>query len=157
MTTICWDGRKLAADTRYIEGDSFHGYCRKIIMLNDGKILAVSGEIGYLKTLGDAIEAGKTWGETLSRKEMAKFGALLYDPDADVMYYFDASHKGFIPLATRKTAIGAGAEIAMAFMRQNYTAKNAVRAVSKVHVTTNNIIDIYDSETKELTLAPLPE
>ena len=156
MTTICWDGKILAADTRYIEGDSLFGYCRKILLLNNGQVLAAAGDVGFLRTLRDCLENNKNIAEAITKKELNKFGALLLDPSG-VMWYFDSTYKGFIPLDSHIAAIGSGGEIAIAFMRHRYTAVNAIKAVARTHVTTNNIIDTYDPETQELTLAPFPE
>ena len=156
MTTLAWDGRILAADTRYTQGGCLYGYCRKIQLLNNGQVLAVSGELGYAKMLRDCLENNKPITEFLEKKELKKFGALLLDVENN-LWYFDDSYRGFVSVDEHLTAEGSGNEIALAFLRQGYTAKNAIRAVSKVHVSTNNIIDTYDSETKELVLAEFPK
>jgi hypothetical protein len=101
------------------------------------------------------LEKNKPIPETIDKKEMEEFGALLLDTE-NHLWYFDDTYRGFVPVDESIAAEGSGAEIAIAFMRHGYTAVNAIRAVSKVHATTNNIIDIYDSETQTLTLAEFP-
>ena len=116
MTTIAWDGRTLAADSRNtVGGMPFTGI--KAYRLSDGRLYAGSGS-------AEDCEAVLQWLETRGDKPNVKdFAAIVI-----------ASEKCFrledklvlIPVLTRFHAVGSGRDYAIAAMAMGKTAQEAV-------------------------------
>lgn len=156
MTTIAFDGKVLAADTQYMEGEHTFGYTRKLLLLPNGYVLAYAGVVGLAWKIADAIAKTKKIEEALTKKQLKEIDVLLIDSNGQP-FYLDASYGSFLAIEETHSAIGSGKDIALAAMRDGRTAPEAVRLVSLVHKTTNNLIDTYNIETKAFSLADFPK
>src|ERR1043165_7097844 len=114
MTTIAWDGKTLAADSRCTAG-GFHYEVSKICRLSDGRIYAGSGEITDYEQVKSWLD-GKT-----SKPDTKEFQAVIVDLTGQLWRIEDkiAPFKVF----SRFPAIGSGRDYAMAAMHYGRSAR----------------------------------
>lgn len=116
MTTIAWDGKTLAADTRGTAG-GMPWQTIKASRLKDGRLYGGSGAL-------EDVEAVRTWLETGGDKPAVKdFVAILIE-DGQCFRLEDKLIK--MPVKSPFHAIGSGRDYAIAAMHLGKTAREAV-------------------------------
>lgn len=126
MTTIAWDGKTLAADTRATAGGFAFGN-DKAVRLKDGRLYAGSGS-------AEDCEAVRIWLETGGDKPTLKdYVGLVIGSDASIWRYEDK----LVPFQVTSPfhAVGSGRDYAIAAMHMGKTAREAVELAS--------VYDIY--------------
>lgn len=122
MTTVAVRKGILAGDSRICAGDTIiTNNALKVRKLRDGRLFGYAGNV----------EEGQRLYEAVKKKELIKLNdvqALVVEVDGKV-YYFEGRAWVFYP--DQYTAIGTGADFAIAAMDQGATAVEAVRAACK--------------------------
>ncbi len=155
MTIIAFDGKSIAADTRYSLKNSFYGYTHKILPLHKGGVVATAGTMGGGAILRDALNAGKDILKVLNKKEINALDSFWIDQNGDC-HYLDGVASRYLPVEDKVCAIGTGQDIAMAFLRQGFNAEDACKVVSKALLDCNDLIDVYDIKKRSFKLVNFP-
>ncbi|WP_424679479.1 hypothetical protein [Escherichia coli] len=130
MTTIAFDGKTMACDTRVVCGSNCYNTDTKIYE-NDTYIIGVAGDAGVGTMLIDnpyILQA---------RHYDFDFEALVYAKDAEKVYKvafyksWDCALSSVIPVADVFVAVGSGAPYALAAMECGYSAHGGVAVASK--------------------------
>lgn len=127
MTTIAWDGKEIAGDSRSCSGGLIDaGVCRKIF-LNKRILYGIAGD--YAQAL-----AVMRW---MSEGRDPDFEPVFIEPEFEVLmirngtgYFFSGELEGYE--VWPPFAIGTGREVALGAMTAGSTAKKAVEAACKL-------------------------
>ena len=139
MTTIAFDGKTMACDTR-VAGDHIYNTDTKIYE-NDFAVIGVAGnaEAGILLVKDDSILVPKHYD--------FDFSALVWVKDIETLYKvefyksWDCTLSSVIPIADGFAAVGSGSSYALAAMECGYSAHGGVAVASKFDPDTGgNII-----------------
>ena len=138
MTTIAFDGKTMACDTR-VAGDHIYNIDTKIYE-NEFVVIGVAGnaEAGILLVKDDSILVPKHYD--------FDFEALVYVKDAEKVYKvafyksWDCALSSVIPVADSFAAVGSGAPYALAAMECGYSAHGGVAVASKFDTNTGGKI-----------------
>lgn len=139
MTTIAFDGKTMACDTRVVCGSNCYNTDTKIYE-NDTYIIGVAGDAGVGTMLIDnpyILQA---------RHYDFDFEALVYVKDAEKVYKvafyksWDRALSLVIPVADVFVAVGSGAPYALAAMECGYSAHGGVAVASKFDPNTGGKI-----------------
>ena len=117
MTTIAWDGRTLAADTRATACGLAYGIV-KAVRLKDGRLYGASGA-------ADDCKAAQNWLDSGGEKPTVKdYAGIVIGADLSIWRYEDKLVP--FPVTDRFHAIGSGRDFAIAAMHMGKTAREAV-------------------------------
>lgn len=134
MSTIAWDGRMLAADTRGVIGESLPIESHKLYRLTEGRLYAAVG------TKSDLLLA-KEWllmaGEKPALDE--SFAALLVLANGQCVRLEDKLVA--LPVCEPFVALGSGRDFALAAMALGQTAEQAVALAARFDIWTGMPID----------------
>jgi len=138
MTTIAWDGVRLAADPRMVSNYS-------AVTDNYNKLAEVEYKkkiyhVGFAGSMGQA--------QKFINHLMTKGFNFIDPPEVDDMealliidkevYNYEGSSNSYIYLGKEPCAIGSGADIALAGLRMGLNSEEAVLLASTVDLATNN-------------------
>lgn len=123
MTTIAWDGTRLAADTQSTRNDLVVSVASdKITAFTDGTAFGYTGANSDRSVAEEWIERGMKW-------PAPEFdGAALIVPRRGRAFILESKAAGPVLSSFRYQAIGSGAAIALGAMASGGTATAAVRA-----------------------------
>lgn len=130
MTTIAFDGKTMACDTRVTCGSSYYNTDTKIYE-NDAYIIGVAGDAGVGTMLIDCPYILQP------RHYDFDFEALVFVKDAQKLYKvafyksWDCALSSVIPIADSFAAVGSGSPYALAAMECGYSAHGGVTVASK--------------------------
>lgn len=138
MTTISFDGKTMACDTR-VAGDHIYNIDTKIYE-NEFVVIGVAGnaEAGILLVKDDSILVPKHYD--------FDFEALVFVKDTEKVYKvafyksWDCALSSVIPIADGFAAVGSGAPYALAAMECGYSAHGGVAVASKFDTNTGGKI-----------------
>lgn len=172
MTTVCFDGRYLAADTLFVYGSKkLQGHYEKI-HLPDGKIwtvnglkvlaVATAGAVGAINKLKLALEAGVV--EDFDPKAGDNAFQMLMVTEEKYLYYWNYGLTAKGELVNElypvdgNHAIGSGSPYGLAVMAIKGSALDGVRAAMKVDLHTGGYIDVFDYENplRLMRVDPVP-
>lgn len=125
MTTIAWDGKRLAADSRASAGTRSHS-TRKIERLADGSLFGFCGCLSYYTAVRDWIAAGADESDPPKSRGSE---CIVVRNDNSVLVYENC--KVSIPVTDSIAAIGTGAEYALGAMTVGASAAEAVAAACR--------------------------
>lgn len=138
MTTIAFDGKTMACDTRVTCGDTFYNTDTKIYE-NDDYVMGVAGDagVGTMLVQVSNILAMRTY--------EYNFQAIVYEKHTRHVFYvsFDKSWESnsyVVPIVDSYFAVGSGADFARAAMECGYSAQGAVAVASKFDMNTGGRI-----------------
>lgn len=138
MTTIAFDGKTMACDTR-VAGDHIYNTDTKIYE-NEFVVIGVAGnaEAGILLVKDDSILVPKHYD--------FDFEALVFVKDTEKVYKvafyksWDCALSSVIPIADSFAAVGSGSPYALAAMECGYSAHGGVAVASKFDPNTGGKI-----------------
>ena len=139
MTTIAFDGKTMACDTRVVCGSNYYNTDTKIYE-NDAYVIGVAGDAGVGTMLIDCPYILQ------ARHYDFDFEALVYVKDAEKLYKvafyksWDCELSSVIPIADSFAAVGSGAPYALAAMECEYSAHGGVAVASKFDPNTGGKI-----------------
>lgn len=139
MTTIAFDGKTMACDTRVVCGSNYYNTDTKIHE-NDNYVIGVAGDVGVgiLLVRDDSILVPKHYD--------FDFEALVFVKDIEtlckVAFYksWDCALSSVIPIADSFAAVGSGSPYALAAMECGYSAHGGVAVASKFDPNTGGKI-----------------
>ena len=97
MTTIAYDGKTLAADTRYTLKSSYHGFAHKILPLHSGGVVASAGSLGGGLLIKEAIDKGGPLLKNMTKKELDLVDSIYINKDG-LAYWLCGSTYRWIPI-----------------------------------------------------------
>lgn len=138
MTTIAFDGKTMACDTRVTCGNTFYNTDTKIYE-NDAYVIGVAGDAGAGTML---IQVSNI---LTMRTYEYNFQAIVYEKNTQRIFYvsFDKSwesNSSVVLIVDSYFAVGSGADFARAAMECEYSAQGAVAVASKFDVNTGGKI-----------------
>jgi hypothetical protein len=147
MTTIAWDGRYLAADTRHCTGGTPSGEAPKLHWGNGGIVYASSGPAAWKQAWVDWCKAGADPNGDLpvTGLEGHQGGFIRLDTSARVCEMLDF-RLPYFTVAPAVWAWGSGADYALGALAAGATAMEAVRAAIRWDVNSGGDIDFVDIE-----------
>lgn len=139
MTTIAFDGKTMACDTRVVCGSNCYNTDTKIYE-NDFAVIGVAGDAGVGAMLIDCP------GILLAKHYDFDFEALVFVKDTEKVYKvafyksWDCALSSVIPIADSFAAVGSGSPYALAAMECGYSAHGGVVVASKFDSNTGGKI-----------------
>lgn len=139
MTTIAFDGKIMACDTRVVCGSNCYNTDTKIYE-NDFAVIGVAGDAG----VGGILVGDR--GILVPKHYDFDFSALVWVKDIETLckveFYksWDCALSSVIPVADSFAAVGSGAPYALAAMECGYSANGGVAVASKFDVNTSGKI-----------------
>lgn len=139
MTTIAFDGKTMACDTRVVCGSNYYNTDTKIYE-NDFAVIGVAGDAGVGAMLIDCS------GILLAKHYDFDFEALVYVKATGKVYKvafyksWDCALSSVIPIADSFSAVGSGSPYALAAMECGYSAHGGVAVASKFDTNTGGKI-----------------
>lgn len=139
MTTIAFDGKTMACDTRVVCGSNCYNTDTKIYE-NEFVVIGVAGDagVGILLVKDDGILVPKHYD--------FDFEALVFVKDTEKVYQvafyksWDCALSSVIPVADVRAAVGSGSPYALAAMECGYSAHGGVAVASKFDTNTGGKI-----------------
>lgn len=139
MTTIAFDGKTMACDTRVVCGSNCYNTDTKIYE-NEFVVIGAAGDagVGILLVEDDSILVPKHYD--------FDFSALVWVKDIETLYRvefyksWDCALSLVIPIADSFAAVGSGAPYALAAMECGYSAHGGVAVASKFDTNTGGKI-----------------
>ncbi|WWE96487.1 peptidase HslV family [Salmonella phage VT223] len=139
MTTIAFDGKTMACDTRVVCGSNCYNTDTKIYE-NDHFIIGVAGDagVGVMLIRDNGVLNPKSYD--------FDFEALVFVKDTEKVYKvafyksWDCALSSVIPVADSFAAVGSGAPYALAAMECEYSAHGGVAVASKFDPNTGGKI-----------------
>lgn len=139
MTTIAFDGKTMACDTRVVCGSNCYNTGTKIYE-NDFVVIGVSGDagVGILLVNDDGILVPKHYD--------FDFSALVWVKDIETLCKveffksWDCALSSVIPVADAYAAVGSGSPYALAAMYLGHTAARSVTVASQFDTNTGGKI-----------------
>lgn len=125
MTTICWDGKTLAADTCALISGIRASFPRKLRRFKDGSIAGFAGDIEPALMALDWLDDGGV--DPAAAPDLKAGGEIMVvTRDREIILY---NSKRLVPVTIeeRLYAMGSGGEIALGAMMHGATALQAVR------------------------------
>lgn len=146
MTTICWDGRYLAADTRQCTAGSPSGEETKLLY-RGSVVYASSGPTAWFRAWVDWCEAGSDPNGQLpvTGLEGHQGGFIRLDLQSRVCEMLDFRLPYFSPAPT-PWSWGSGGDYALGALAVGVTAMEAVRAAIRWDVNSGGDVDFVDLE-----------
>lgn len=139
MTTIAFDGKTMACDTRVVCGSSCYNTDTKIYE-NDAYVIGVAGDAGVGIMLIECPDILHPHHYDFD------FEALVFVKDTRKLYKvafyksWDCALSSVIPVADKFSAVGSGAPYALAAMECEYSAHGGVAVASKFDTNTGGKI-----------------
>lgn len=139
MTTIAFDGKTMACDTRVVCGDNYYNTDTKIYE-NDFAVIGTAGDAG----VGDILVGDR--GILVPKHYDYDFEALVFVKDTEKVYKvafyksWDCALSSVIPVADAYAAVGSGAPYALAAMECGHSAPGGVHVASKFDPNTGGKI-----------------
>lgn len=138
MTTIAFDGKTMACDTRVTCGDTFCNTDTKIYE-NDAYVIGVAGDAGVGTMLVQVSNI------LTMRTYEYNFQAIVYEKHTQRIFYvsFDKkweSNSSVVPIVDSYFAVGSGADFARAAMYLGNTATRAVTVAAEFDINTGGKI-----------------
>ena len=139
MTTIAFDGKTMACDTRVVSGSNCYNTDTKIYE-NDFAVIGAAGDAG----VGDILVGDR--GILVPMHYDFDFEALVFVKDTEKVYKvafyksWDCALSSVITVADSFAAVGSGAPYALAAMECEYSAHGGVAVASKFDVNTGGKI-----------------
>lgn len=139
MTTIAFDGKTMACDTRVVSGSNCYNTDTKIYE-NDFAVIGAAGDAG----VGDILVGDR--GILVPKHYDFDFEALVFVKDTEKVYKvafyksWDCALSSVITVADSFAAVGSGAPYALAAMECEYSAHGGVAVASKFDVNTGGKI-----------------
>lgn len=134
MTTIAYDGKILAADTRYTSNGFVSGHASKIVKLDDASYLAVAGCIEFVPILAKWLSGGE-------KPEIEKdndFEAIHIKNGIATTYSGNLNgYPSLIPYAS-----GSGEPFALAAMKCGKNAYEAVQIACQIDIYSGGDIEL---------------
>ena len=139
MTTIAFDGKTMACDTRVVCGSNFYNTDTKMYE-NDHFIIGVAGDagVGVMLIRDNGVLNPKSYD--------FDFEALVFVKDTEKVYKvafyksWDCALSSVIPVADSFAAVGSGSPYALAAMECEYSAHGGVAVASKFDPNTGGKI-----------------
>jgi len=135
MTTIAWDGKSLAADTRCTTG-GMPWQTTKAVRLKDGRLFAASGA-------GEDCEAVRTWLEGGEKPTPKDFVAILIE-NGECIRMEDKLVK--MRVESPFHAVGSGRDYAIAAMHYGKTAREAIELAALYDIYTGTPVTVLTCE-----------
>ncbi len=136
MTTICFDGITLAADKQC----TIYNTPTKVTKIYK---VVEDGDTFLYGCAGNATEAYAfhlwTIGELEQRPKLSNIQIIMIDYEKTV--YIADKNLIYLPIQSKKWAIGSGGDYALGAMYAGKTAKEAVKIASQLDVYTGNAVD----------------
>ena len=139
MTTIAFDGKTMACDTRVVCGSNCYNTDTKIYE-NDFAVIGVAGDAG----VGDILVGDR--GILVPKHYDFDFEALVFVKDTEKVYKvafyksWDCALSSVIPVADVYAAVGSGSPYALAAMYLGHTAARSVTVASQFDTNTGGKI-----------------
>lgn len=139
MTTIAFDGKTMACDTRVVCGSNCYNTDTKIYE-NDFAVIGVAGDAG----VGDILVGDR--GILVPKHYDFDFEALVFVKDTEKVYKvafyksWDCALSSVIPVADSFAAVGSGTPYALAAMYLGHTAARSVTVASQFDTNTGGKI-----------------
>lgn len=139
MTTIAFDGKTMACDTRVVCGSNYYNTDTKIYE-NDFAVIGVAGDAGVGAMLIDCP------GILRAQHYDFDFEALVFVKDTEKVYKvafyksWDCALSSVIPIADAYAAVGSGSPYALAAMYLGHTATRSVTVASQFDTNTGGKI-----------------
>lgn len=139
MTTIAFDGKTMACDTRVTCGSSCYNTNTKIYE-NDAYVIGVAGDAGVGTMLIEGPDILQP------RNYDFDFEALVFAKDTQKLYKvafyksWDCALSSVIPIADGFSAVGSGSPYALAAMYLGYTATRAITVAAEFDMNTGGKI-----------------
>lgn len=139
MTTIAFDGKTMACDTRVVCGSNYYNTDTKIYE-NDAYVIGVAGDAG----VGDILVGDR--GILAPKHYDFDFEALVFVKDTQKLYKvafyksWDCALSSVIPVADKFSAVGSGSPYALAAMYLGNTATRAVTVAAEFDMNTGGKI-----------------
>ncbi|MDI0648225.1 hypothetical protein NEP52_21445 [Escherichia coli] len=139
MTTIAFDGKTMACDTRAVCGSNCYSTDTKIYE-NDFSVIGVAGDAGVSTMLIDCPYILQ------ARPYDFDFEALVFVKDAEKVYKvafyksWDCALSSVIPVADSFSAVGSGSPYALAAMYLGNTATRAITVAAQFDTNTGGKI-----------------
>ena len=146
MTTIAWDGKRIAADRMCSIGNapvrSPYPKIRRLVYKNLPAVMGTSGSVEYGHALMDWLQAGAHAGKEpeLSNDVDSNYCMVLL-ATKDGVYLFSNSCVG-VPLGVIPWAAGSGADYALGAMAAGACAKRAVEIAITLDVNSGCGVDV---------------
>lgn len=144
MTTIAFDGKTMACDTRVVCGGNCYNTDTKIYE-NDFAVIGAAGDAGVGDILvGDIIVGGR--GILVPKHYNFDFEALVFVKDTEKVYKvafyksWDCALSSVVPVADSFAAVGSGSPYALAAMYLGHTATRAITVASQFDPNTGGKI-----------------
>lgn len=141
MTTIAFDGKTMACDTRVVCGSNCYNTDTKIYE-NDAYVIGVAGDAGVGTMLIEGPDILQP------RNYDFDFEALVFAKDTQKLYKvafyksWDCVLSSVIPIADGFSAVGSGSPYALAAMYLGYTATRAITVAAEFDTNTGGKIII---------------
>ena len=140
MTTVCWDGKTLAADKMSSRGNTKHSKCTKVHKIN-GSLCAITGsfdvgmELLYWFHNGAVVEDFPD-----IQAETNDSNLVVITPQRRITLYERSPH----PLVFEQefAAYGSGSDFALAAMHLGCNAEEAVRVATIFDLYTGHGVDV---------------
>jgi hypothetical protein len=157
MTTVCWDGITMAADTLYVAGTRrMQGDYKKILLpegtewtVEGSPVLAVgfSGSIATIPQIKKCLEAGVTHGVNPDVGEYS-FTVLMVTDKKDTFYWnYGLTNKGEVInelfVVEGNHGIGTGSVYGVGVMAIKGSAIDGTKAGIKIDVNSGGYIDVW--------------
>lgn len=142
MTTVAWDGKRLAADRKITTCGGIHD-CNmtKIVKRKDGSLCGVGGSTALAFAFQKWFLKGGKGKLPLLKDGDADINAIVISPQGKLTVY-DPS--GYFEADAPFYAIGTGYELALGAMAMGAEADTAVRVASQFDSKTGNIVDVLE-------------
>ncbi|MBL4795908.1 MAG: hypothetical protein JKY50_00685 [Oleispira sp.] len=142
MTTIAWDGRYLAADSRTTAHDTIMSDESVKIIITGDYVIAISGSTDADDILIEAIKNG----QGSSKKNS---GAIFLTNNKAYKCSFGEDGELWICPSNYKNSIGTGRDHALTAMDLGCTAMDAIKFAIKRDTGSGGLIRYYDTKSKE--------
>jgi hypothetical protein len=139
MTTIAWDGKTLAADTRATSSGMPYRAV-KLFALPDGALFAGSGDYGQIRAVKEWLEKADP---SALKPKADDFAGLLIAPTGEAFRLEEMLIR--LPLHESFHAMGSGRDFAMAAMHCGRTAREAIEIAALYDVFTGGEVMAFDA------------
>lgn len=140
MTTVAWDGRLLAADSRCVDSGRKGDSIKKVFTL-DKYVVAGSGSYASLLKLVRGMDSKEN---EIKIELEQNFHGFVWDREDQRMWQLFGDAE-FQPLTHKWAACGSGGDFAFSAMALGFDAQEAVRFASKYDVHTGGRVQVVDT------------
>ncbi len=140
MTTIAWDGRTLAADTR-ATNNGYPSSHSKIYALPDGRHYAGCGSAGDVIRIVEWLQTGGKNADSPTFEDGGSWGIVVGPGE---LWSVQGKRPTLIPIRDAFLADGSGRDFAIAAMAFGKTAREAVEFAMRFDVFTGGAVDVVE-------------